>query len=173
MTFGIIDEFDIQELDDENRNMLDEVVRKLKDRGATIKRCRMPMVKYGVPLYYTLLPIELASNLFRMDGVKYGNQLPWEDKESYQDYVARVRSKCLGLNAKRRSLLGTFLLSTREGQASYELELAQKIRHRMVEEYTRVMEWNGISAFITPVSIGKVPKISDIVGESESKIDPV
>ena len=53
--------------------MIDEVIRKLKDRGATIKRCRMPMVKYGVPLYYTLLPIELASNLYRMDGIKYGN----------------------------------------------------------------------------------------------------
>jgi len=43
----------------------------------------------------------------------------------------------------------------------------------MVEEYSRVMEWNGISCFVTPVSIGKVPKISDLVGESESKIDPV
>lgn len=73
MTFGIIDEFDITELDETNRNLMDEVIRKLKDRGATIKRCRMPLVKYGVPLYYTLLPIELASNLFRMDGIKYGN----------------------------------------------------------------------------------------------------
>lgn len=57
--------------------MIEEVVRKLKDRGATVKRCRMPMVKYCVPLYYTLLPIELASNLYRMDGIKYGNQKEW------------------------------------------------------------------------------------------------
>jgi Asp-tRNA(Asn)/Glu-tRNA(Gln) amidotransferase A subunit family amidase len=79
----------------------------------------------------------------------------------------------LGVNAKRRSLLGTFLLSTRDGMESDELELAQKIRHRMVEEYTRVMEWNGISSFITPVAVGKVPKISDLVGEEGNRIDPV
>ena len=83
MTFGIIDEFDIEELDQTNRDLMDEVIRKLIDRGATVKRCRMPMVKYGVPLYYTLLPIELASNLSRMDGIKYGNQPGWEKSESF------------------------------------------------------------------------------------------
>ena len=48
------------------------MIELLKDRGATIKRISMPLLKYCIPYYYTLGPSELASNLARYDGLKYG-----------------------------------------------------------------------------------------------------
>lgn len=44
----------------------------LEDRGAIIKRFSVPLMKYCLPFYYTLIPCEAATNLSRFDGIKYG-----------------------------------------------------------------------------------------------------
>lgn len=48
-------------------------VEMLKERGAIIKRFSVPLLKYCLPMYYTLIPAEGATNLARFDGLKYGN----------------------------------------------------------------------------------------------------
>ena len=44
----------------------------LKERGAQLVDVRMPLVKYALPFYFTLVPAEASSNLSRYDGLKYG-----------------------------------------------------------------------------------------------------
>lgn len=85
----------------------------LKDRGAIIKRISVPLMKYCLPFYYTLVPSECATNLSRFDGLKYGAQPEFESNEELMDYVCRVRSTTFGLNVKRRVMLGNFLLSSK------------------------------------------------------------
>jgi aspartyl-tRNA(Asn)/glutamyl-tRNA(Gln) amidotransferase subunit A len=53
--------------------MQSELVRLLQDRGAEIVEVSMPLVKYSLPFYYTLVPSEASSNLARYDGLKYGH----------------------------------------------------------------------------------------------------
>jgi aspartyl-tRNA(Asn)/glutamyl-tRNA(Gln) amidotransferase subunit A len=72
LTIGVLDEFDITELDHRNRKLQEDFLKVLKDRGAKIKRISIPLVKYALPFYFTLIPSEAASNLARYDGLKYG-----------------------------------------------------------------------------------------------------
>ena len=110
---GIVDEFNIEELDDRNRNIQELVIQMLKDKGAIIKRMQVPLMKYCLPFYFTLIPSEAATNLSRFDGLKYGHQPEFREGEDLHEYVTRVRSETLGLNVKRRVMLGNFLLSSK------------------------------------------------------------
>ena len=110
---GVMDEFNIAELDERNRNMQQLFIEMLKDRGAIIKRISVPLMKYCLPFYYTLIPSEAATNLARFDGIKYGAQPDFKEGEELYDYVTRVRSEAFGLNVKRRCMLGNFLLSSK------------------------------------------------------------
>ena len=73
----------------------------------------VPLMKYCLPFYFTLVPSEAATNLSRFDGLKYGRQPDFEPGEDLHDYMKRVRSEGLGLNVKRRVMLGNFLLSSK------------------------------------------------------------
>ena len=110
---GIVDEFNIEELDDRNRNIQELTIQMLKDKGAIIKRMQVPLMKYCLPFYFTLIPSEAATNLSRFDGLKYGHQPDFREGEDLFEYVTRVRSESFGLNVKRRCMLGNFLLSSK------------------------------------------------------------
>jgi aspartyl-tRNA(Asn)/glutamyl-tRNA(Gln) amidotransferase subunit A len=86
----------------------------------------IPLVKYSLPFYFTLVPSEASSNLSRYDGLKYGYQLDFQNQSKSQDeestakkrqelfsYIERVKSEAFGINVKRRVILGNFLLSSR------------------------------------------------------------
>jgi aspartyl-tRNA(Asn)/glutamyl-tRNA(Gln) amidotransferase subunit A len=86
----------------------------------------LPLVKYSLPFYFTLVPSEASSNLSRYDGLKYGYQLDIASKSNDENestgnkkrqelfsYIERVKSEAFGINVKRRVILGNFLLSSR------------------------------------------------------------
>lgn len=110
---GILDEFNIDELDDRNRNIQELVVNMLKEKGAIVKRISVPLMKYCLPFYFTLIPSEAATNLSRFDGLKYGAQPEFSSHEELFEYIQKVRSERFGLNVKRRVMLGNFLLSSK------------------------------------------------------------
>lgn len=70
-----------------------------------------------MPFHFTLCPAEAASNLARFDGIKYGQQPQFPDKDEDENdlysYIERARSEGFGLNVRRRILLGNFLLSSK------------------------------------------------------------
>lgn len=85
----------------------------LIDRGAKIKRISVPLMKYCLPFYFTVVPSEAATNLSRFDGLKYGNQPDFRENEDLLEYIERIRTDNFGLNVKRRVMLGNFLLSSK------------------------------------------------------------
>ena len=130
---GVLDEFNIEELDDRNRNIQELTIQMLKDKGAIIKRMQVPLMKYCLPFYFTLIPSEAATNLSRFDGLKYGHQPEFEDGEDLFDYVTRVRSETFGLNVKRRVMLGNFLLSSKFEKYNEKVRQAQKVRRMLIQ----------------------------------------
>ena len=104
----------------------------LKDKGAIIKRMQVPLIKYGLPAYYTIIPAEAATNLARFDGLKYGAQPEFREGEDLFEYVTRVRSETFGLNVKRRAMLGNFLLSSKFDQFNEKVRQAQKVRRLLI-----------------------------------------
>lgn len=82
-------------------------------------------MKYCLPFYFTLVPVEAATNLARFDGLRYGAQPDIKKDEDIFDYICRVRSDKLGLNVKRRVMLGNFLLSSKFEKYNEKVRQAQ------------------------------------------------
>ncbi|MEI8008508.1 MAG: hypothetical protein WCI00_03675 [bacterium] len=51
------------------------------------------MLAYSVPMYYTLMPAEVSTNLARFDGIKFGLQSDSMDVETLQKYYETIRSE--------------------------------------------------------------------------------
>jgi aspartyl-tRNA(Asn)/glutamyl-tRNA(Gln) amidotransferase subunit A len=161
---GVLDEFNIEELDDRNRQIQELVIQQLKERGAIIKRISVPLMKYCLPFYFTLVPSEAATNLSRFDGLKYGRQPAFEPGEDLHDYMKRVRSSGLGLNVKRRVMLGNFLLSSKFEQYNEKVRTAQKVRRMLIEQWSKELEDKAIDFVMSPTTIGEEPKrIADVL----------
>jgi aspartyl-tRNA(Asn)/glutamyl-tRNA(Gln) amidotransferase subunit A len=167
---GVLDEFNIEELDDRNRNIQELVIQMLKDQGAIIKRMQVPLMKYCLPFYFTLIPSEAATNLQRFDGLKYGAQPDFEEGEDLHEYITRVRSENFGINVKRRAMLGNFLLSSKFEDYNEKVAIAQKVRRMLIEQWNTEMLSKDIDIVISPTTIGEEPtRIADVVGGTKKK----
>ncbi len=96
----------------------------LRDRGATVEECSLPVMEYVVPTYYIIAAAEASSNLSRFDGVKYGWRA--EGYTDLTDLYNKTRTEGFGAEVKRRILLGTFVLSTGYYDAYYKKALQVK-----------------------------------------------
>ena len=55
-----------------------------------VEEIDLPIMEYAVPMYYTLMPAEVSTNLARFDGIKFGLQgesLGHEDIASYYQHI--------------------------------------------------------------------------------------
>ncbi len=50
------------------------------------------MLAYSVPMYYTLMPAEVSTNLARFDGIRFGLQSDSMDADTIQKYYENIRS---------------------------------------------------------------------------------
>ena len=146
----------------------------LQDRGAVIKRMSVPLMKYCLPFYFTLIPSEAATNLARFDGLKYGAQPEFREGEDLMEYITRVRSEKLGINVKRRCMIGNFLLSSKFEEYNERVRTAQKVRRMLIKQFSDEMENKEIDILISPTTIGEEPtRIDDLDNADEKTRNPV
>ena len=55
-----------------NNDVLTATAEKLRNQGHEIVELDMPTLKYALAVYYIVVPAEIASNLSRYDGIRYG-----------------------------------------------------------------------------------------------------
>ena len=113
-------------------------VEELRAQWYDIQEVSIPVLSYTVPLYYSLMPAEVSSNLARFDGIKFGLQDESLDHDDIASYYQKVRSEWFGDEAKRRILLGTFVLSS----ANYEWYYlkAQKVKTYLIQEVDSIFD---------------------------------
>ena len=99
--------------------------------GASLVPVTLPHEKYAVAVYYVIATGEVASNLARMDGVRFGHQAT--KPTSLHDCYARSRAEGFGAEAKRRIMLGTYVLSTGYYEAYYKK--AQQVRRLVLDDF--------------------------------------
>ena len=101
---GIAREFNISELPKQRVAEQLKIIDILEDQGAEVIEVSIPLLKQILPIYYTIIPAEAASNLSRYDGLKYGLQsktIKNEDsKINYEEYVKRIRTEGFGINGR-------------------------------------------------------------------------
>ena len=105
--------------------------------GAVVEDVSMPLLEFGVPVYYILAPSETSSNLGRYDGVRYGNGRELFTKET-----------------NRRVMTGTYALSSGYYDAYYKK--AQKARTVFIKNYASILsKYDAILAPVTTVPATK------------------
>ena len=119
-----------------------EAVKNLEGFGYQIKDIKLPNC---LALYYIINFAEVSTNLARFDGVKYG--LHAGGKNLLEDYLL-TRGKGLGKEARRRILLGTYVLSAGYYDAYYGK--AQKARIALKKEFKEL--FSEIDLIFTPTS---------------------
>ena len=159
LRIGTIKEFDNESVHPEIRRALKEKCELLKKKGHEIVELEMPALKYGLAAYYILVPAEVASNLSRHDGVRYGFR---SDKAVDVDSMyGETRSEGFMPENKRRIMIGNFVLSSGFYDA-YFLKAA-KARTLIVEEYAKAFE--KCDFILTPVSPNPAFKLGEKVND--------
>ena len=82
----------------------------------------MPHTEYAVATYYIIATAEASSNLARFEGVQYGLRSSCRSEKEDSRLVAmykETRGRGFGPEAKRRIILGTYVLSSGYYDAYY------------------------------------------------------
>jgi aspartyl-tRNA(Asn)/glutamyl-tRNA(Gln) amidotransferase subunit A len=93
-----------------------ELVKKLETEGYSVSEISIPEIKHAIPIYYLTVFAEFSSAMQKYDGLRYGET--GKDLEDLVKDVSELRGDKLGLEVKRRILLGTFI-TTKEYQDAW------------------------------------------------------
>ncbi|MCL4160878.1 UNVERIFIED_CONTAM: hypothetical protein GTU68_051881, partial [Idotea baltica] len=106
---GIPSEYFVSGIDPDVERAIQEGLRSLERRGATLVEISLPHTKYAIAAYYIITPAEASSNLARFDGVHFGER--GSESNSLAALYENTRSEGFGEEVKRRILVGSFVLS--------------------------------------------------------------
>lgn len=127
----------------------DKTVTLLKDNGCNIVEVSIPTINFVPELYTILSYTELASNLSRYDGVRFGHRTS-EEIKSLDDLYYKSRTEGFCKNVQKRILLG-YYFSSSENYEKWFLK-SQKVRRKLVNEFLDGFNSKGIDFYITPAT---------------------
>jgi aspartyl-tRNA(Asn)/glutamyl-tRNA(Gln) amidotransferase subunit A len=143
---GLIEEYMGEGLNDDVRQVIEQSVQKLKDRGAVITKVSIPSIDLALAVYYVLCPAEVSSNLSRYDGQRYGYSYP--DAIDLDESYKKSRGIGFGKEAKRRIIIGTHVLSSGYYDAYYKR--AQQVRTKLIKEFEEAFK--SVDFLVGPVA---------------------
>ena len=132
-------------IDNEVLNNFYASEKRFKELGHEVKEVALPNIGYSLAVYYIIMPAEVSSNLARYDGMKFGFL---SEGEKLRDDYFLTRGEGFGREARRRIILGTFVLSTGYYEAYYNK--AAEVRRILVNDFTRA--FNEVDIILTPTT---------------------
>ena len=159
--FGLIKEWMDEGVAEGVRKQVLDAADKLRAAGAEVEEISLPSLPLALAVYYILIPAEISSNLSRHDGQRYQFSSA-EGKDLEESYVLS-RSQGFGAEAKRRIMIGTYVLSSGYYDAYYRK--AQIGRTKLINDFNDA--FTKVDFLIGPVS----PKTAFKVGEVDSPLD--
>lgn len=128
---GIPKEYFVEGIEKEVEKAVLSASKVFEKKGVELVDISLPHTKYAISVYYIVQPAEVSSNLGRYDGIRYGR-----------------KREAFGQEAKRRIMLGTYVLSAGYYDAYYLK--AMKVRSKIIEDFEKAYE--KVDAIIAPVS---------------------
>ncbi len=126
--------------------------------GATLVDVSLPLTELSIPVYYVIAPAEASSNLSRFDGVRYGHRAA--HYTDLTDMYKKSRSEGFGLEATRRIMIGTYVLSHGYYDAYYLK--AQKIRRLIAQDFQKAFtQCDVIAGPVSPTVAWRIGEKSD------------
>ena len=159
MRVGVVPAFmEAEGLDAEVREKVEEAAANLRALGADVVEVELPHAQAAMSAYYVLGPCEAFSNLARFDSVRYG-YCDEGHKDLGGQYEAS-RAKGFGPEARRRIMLGSYLLSS--GVYDKYYYPAQQVRTLITQDYAQAFEKvDCIIAPVAPRTAFKLGEMSD------------
>ncbi len=130
-------------------------IKKLEDAGASISEISLPSMDLALACYYILVPAEISSNLSRYDGQRYMHVA--EGSKDLEESYLKSRTEGFGSEAKRRIMIGTYVLSSGYYDAYYRR--AQLVRTRIVNDFKTA--FNDLDFLVSPVAPSTAFKIGE------------
>ena len=156
---GVIKDFDNDNVAPEIREAMKIQLEKLKAEGHEIVELSMPVLKYALAVYYVVVPAEVASNLSRYDGIRYGYRS--SEAHNIEEVFGLSRNDGFMPENKRRIMIGNFVLSSGFYDAYYLK--AQKVRTLIIKAYEEAFE--KCDYILTPVSPSPAFKLGEKIND--------
>ncbi len=146
LRIGIPQQYFVEGMQPEVETAVREAIAHLQSLGAEVVPVSLPHTEYAVATYYIIAMAEASSNLARYDGVRYGYRAT--EVEDLGDLYRTTRAQGFGSEAKRRIMLGTYVLSAGYYDAYYLK--AQKVRTLIRQDFLHAFE--ACDMIATPVA---------------------
>lgn len=158
---GVIKEYMTEGLDTSIKSQIEAAIDKMRAAGAEISEVSLPSLPLALAVYYIICPAEVSSNLSRYDGQRYG--YTDQDATDLNGVYTQTREKGFGKEAKRRIMIGTYVLSSGYYDAYYKQ--AQTVRTKIIKEFADA--FTSVDYLIGPTA----PEIAFKIGENSD--DPL
>ncbi|HEX5456656.1 MAG TPA: Asp-tRNA(Asn)/Glu-tRNA(Gln) amidotransferase subunit GatA [Candidatus Saccharimonadales bacterium] len=133
---GVLKEYMDENTDKDVKEQIERSIDKFKKAGAEVSEVSIPSMPLSLAVYYILCPAEVSSNLSRYDGQRYGYS--YEDADDLEESYNLSRAVGFGDEAKRRIMIGTYVLSSGYYDAYYRK--AQIVRTKIINEFNKAFE---------------------------------
>ncbi len=148
---GIAREYSIEGIDPGVQKTIESAIEKIRELWAEVIEVSLPHTEYGVSAYYTICPAEVASNMARYDGIRFG-KLTGTGGD-----IVENRSEWLGAEIQRRSLIGSYVLSSGFYDAYYKKATA--VRELIRQDFSSA--FTQVDVIVTPTA----PTVAWKIGE--------
>lgn len=128
---GVIKEYMGEGLQPEVRTVVQAAIDKLQAAGVDVREVSLPSLPMALAVYYIICPAEVSSNLSRYDGQRYGYAV--KNARDLEESYTKARGVGFGKEAKRRIMIGTYVLSSGYYDAYYKK--AQTVRTKLINEF--------------------------------------
>lgn len=153
---GVVKEYMGEGVDPAVRLQIQKAIDKLKEIGTEIVEVSLPSLPLALAVYYIICPAEVSSNLSRYDGQRFGYSKP--DAADLKDSYTGTREQGFGKEAKRRIMIGTYVLSSGYYDAYYKK--AQTVRTKLINEFNEAFD--KVDFLVGPTS----PSVAFKIGEN-------
>lgn len=147
LKIGLPQEYFVSGLDAQIDKLIKQRVNELVKQGAEVMEVSLPSLVYALAVYYILVPAEVSSNLAKFDGLRYGSRPPVKSADLLEYYMS-TRGAGFGPEARRRILIGTYVLSA--GYVNEYYLKAQKVRTKIIEDFNKAFE--KVDVLISPTT---------------------
>ncbi len=160
LRIGLPEEYFIAGTDPKIIAEIERVIETLKGAGLSFQKVSLPHTKYALSTYYIVMPAEASSNLARFDGIRFARNAGTAHAKSLREIYFNQKGGGFGAEAKRRIILGTFVLSSGYYDAYYEK--AQRVRALIKNDFEEAFKKvDVLLAPVTPTTAFKIGEKTD------------
>lgn len=132
-----------------------QVARELEGLGAELIDVELSTSALAIPCYYVIAAAEASSNLSRYDGLRFGHRA--QGAHDLDTLYRHSRTQGFGAEARRRIMLGTFVLSSGYYDAYYNQAL--RARAAIRADFAKALE--RVEVLLAPVTPGVAFKLGE------------